>query len=92
MTTAGAAGHPGRATAARTAAERRVAADTKASFRTTEFYAYIAMAAVVVITAISTTTLNTEQTIRYLTLLTIGYMLSRGFAKSGHSRAYDEGA
>lgn len=68
----------------------RGAPETKPSFKTTEFFAYLAAVTAVVITAWvvdgdanTADPFNAEQALRYLTFLTIGYMISRGLAKVG---------
>ncbi|MFN2496594.1 MAG: hypothetical protein ABR608_11910 [Pseudonocardiaceae bacterium] len=71
--------------------------ETKASFKTTEFFAYLAAVVAVVITAMvvdgdanTADPFNAEQALRYLTFLTIGYMVSRGLAKAGSREPYTE--
>ncbi|MHA6793463.1 hypothetical protein ACVGVM_08065 [Pseudonocardia bannensis] len=98
MTTAGAAGHPGAVGVTRYAATDATSTETRPSYRTTEFFAYIAAAAAIVLTALvvgddgaGADPFGADQAIRYLTFLTIGYMVSRGLAKAGcrDSRAAD---
>jgi hypothetical protein len=79
-------------------ATRASTTETKASFKTTEFFAYLAAVAAVVITAWvvdgngnTADPFNAEQALRYLTFLTIGYMVSRGLAKAGSRERYTEG-
>lgn len=75
---------------------RRLATETKAAFKTTEFYAYLAAVVGVLIAG------NTiegkdggadyfagDKVWLYVTLLTIGYMISRGLAKAGSREPYD---
>ena len=76
---------------------RRVTTETKASFKTTEFFAYLAAVVAVVITASvesgdgnTANPFNAEQALRYITFLTIGYMISRGLAKAGSREPYAE--
>jgi hypothetical protein len=71
-------------------AARRAATETKAAFKTTEFFAYLAAVVAIIVTAFvvdgdenAADPFNAEQAIRYLTFLTIGYMLCRGLAKAG---------
>lgn len=74
--------------------------ETKASTKTTEFFAYVAAVVAVVITALVVgdngdgggegDPFGAEQAMRYITFLTIGYMIARGLAKSG-SRHHDAG-
>lgn len=67
--------------------------ETKQSFLTTEFWVYVAAVAVVVIAAIwrgpATNGLNINNPNLawwYLTVLTAGYLVSRGLAKAGTAR------
>ena len=71
--------------------------ETKASFKTTEFFAYLA--AVVGLLIAGNTIEGQEggadyfaadKVWLYITLLTVGYMISRGLAKAGSSQPYDE--
>jgi hypothetical protein len=67
---------------------RRVFTETKASFKTTELFAYLAAVVGVLIAAGVVDESNAggfgaKQAWLYVTILTVGYMLSRGFAKSG---------
>ncbi|WP_030659734.1 hypothetical protein [Streptomyces rimosus] len=90
MATASSAGYPesGRSRAART--ERPTSAETKPAFKSTEFFVYLA-AVVAVLVASAVVGANAAETDRfpagqawlYVTLLTIGYMISRGLAKCG---------
>jgi len=71
---------------------RRVSTETKASFKTTEFIAYLAaVVGVLIASAITDTSdFGTQEAWFYVSLLTIGYMLSRGLAKSGSRDFYDD--
>jgi hypothetical protein len=71
---------------------RRVSTETKASFKTTELIAYVVVALGVLIAAAMTDTsdFGTQEAWFYVSLLTIGYMLSRGLAKSGSRDFYDD--
>ena len=92
-------GTPGRDDDQRTARGRvrRLGTETKASFKTTEFFAYLA---VVVGLLIAGNTVEgqeggadyfaADKVWLYITLLTIGYMVSRGLAKAGSREPYDE--
>jgi hypothetical protein len=67
---------------------RRLGTETKASFKTTEFFAYLAAVVGVLIAAGVVDESNAggfgaRQAWLYVTILTVGYMISRGFAKSG---------
>jgi hypothetical protein len=74
---------------------RRLTTETKAAFKTTEFYAFLAVLAGLLIAG------NTiegkdggadyfaaDKIWLYVTLLTIGYMVSRGLAKAGSRDPY----
>ncbi|HEU0089892.1 MAG TPA: hypothetical protein VFQ77_19960 [Pseudonocardiaceae bacterium] len=95
-----AAGAAGRATGdlGMGATARRSITETKASFKTTEFFAYLAAVLAIIITAgvvdgngNTADPFNAEQALRYITFLTIGYMVSRGLAKAGSREPYVEG-
>ena len=68
---------------------RDVATETKASFKTTELIVYVAAVLGVLIAAAVTDNSDDGQSFDartawlYVTLLTIGYLISRGLAKSG---------
>lgn len=70
---------------------RRVGIETKPSFKTTEFFVFLAGVVAIVITALTVDgdantggdPFNAEQALRYITFLAIGYMISRGIAKAG---------
>jgi hypothetical protein len=71
--------------------------ETKAAFKTTEFFAYIGVLAGILIAGLVTKAgdghddrLQSGQVWLYITLLTLGYMLSRGFAKSGSRDPYTD--
>jgi hypothetical protein len=72
---------------------RRVSTETKASFKTTELIAYVAAVAGVLIASAMVDGdegFSAQQAWLYVTLLTIGYMVSRGLAKSGSREPYDD--
>jgi hypothetical protein len=78
-------------------AVRRRATETKAGIRTTEFYAYVASLAGIMIAGFATKVgtghddrLISRQVWLYATILTVGYMVSRGLAKAGSREPYDE--
>ena len=85
-------------TAQRNTRDRRLSTETKESTKTTELYVYIAAVAAVVITAFVVGNgdggggdpFGASEAIRYITYLTIGYMVARGLAKSGSRDFYDE--
>ena len=72
---------------------RRVSTETKASFKTTELIAYVvAVIGVLVASAMAdeASDFGTQEAWFYISLLTIGYMISRGLAKSGSRDYYDD--
>jgi hypothetical protein len=80
----------------RSAPARRSGTETKSAFKTTELIAYVAaVAGVLIASAVVDEAGNAgggfeaDQAWLYVTLLTIGYLLSRGLAKSG-SRSHDD--
>ncbi|GEP36324.1 hypothetical protein NSZ01_40920 [Nocardioides szechwanensis] len=73
---------------------RRVSTETKASFKTTELIAYVAAVIGVLVASalVDVTDFGAQEAWFYVTLLTIGYMVSRGLAKSGSRDFYDDDA
>ena len=76
--------------------EPRRSTETKASFKTTELMAYIAAVVGVLIAsaAVGTTHAHVDyfradKAWLYIVLLTIGYVISRGLAKSGSREHYN---
>jgi hypothetical protein len=84
--------------AQRTVRDRRLSTETKASTKTTELYLYAAAVVAIVITALvvgngeggGNDPFGASEALRYITFLTIGYMVARGLAKSGSRDFYDE--
>ena len=76
---------------AHTTATRRITTETKSSYKTTELIAYVvAVIGVLIAAAITDTSdFGTQEAWFYVTLLTIGYMVSRGLAKSGSREPFD---
>ena len=75
---------------------RRLTTETKAAFKTTELIVYV-LAVVGVLIASAVTDRNDDNQAfdaqhawLYVTLLTIGYMISRGLAKTGSREPYRE--
>jgi hypothetical protein len=75
----------------------RRSTETKQAFKTTEFFAYIAVLAGILIAGLVTKAgdgnddrLQSSQVWLYATLLTLGYLLSRGLAKSGSRDPYTD--
>ena len=80
-------------TTTRHTATRRDSTETKASFKTTEFFVYLAAVVGVLIAAGVVDEANAggfgaQQAWLFVTLLTVGYMISRGLAKSGSREPY----
>src|SRR3954468_3953060 len=73
---------------------RRLSAETKAAFKTTEFFSYLAVLAGILIAG---AVVDSSDAGGYgarpgwlsATFLTVGYMISRGLAKSGSRDPYD---
>jgi hypothetical protein len=63
--------------------------ETKAAFKTTEIIAYLATVAAVLIASAIDDSVDGHLAWMLVTALTIGYMLSRGLAKSG-SRHHED--
>lgn len=75
--------------------QRRLSTETKSALLTTELVAYVLTVLGIFITAavVDETAdggFDAERAWLYVTLLTIGYLLSRGLAKSGSREPYDE--
>lgn len=77
----------------------RRSTETKASFKTTEFIAYLAMlAGLFIVGAITTASsygahhdiLRADRVWLYAVIPTVGYMVSRGFAKAGSRDPYTD--
>ena len=83
---------------ARSSSVRRLSTETKASFKTTEFFSYLG---VVIGLLVAGNTIEgqeggadyfaADKVWLYITLLTIGYMISRGLAKAGSREPYTDG-
>jgi hypothetical protein len=77
---------------------RRLTTETKSAFKTTEMIAYVGAVVAVIITALAVgkgsdggpDPFSALDAIRYISYLTIGYMLARGLAKSGSRDPYDD--
>ena len=70
--------------------ERHLSTETKSATKTTEFYAYVAATVGVLLAGLLTTAgdghddrLAAQETWLIVGILTVGYMISRGLAKSG---------
>jgi hypothetical protein len=75
---------------------RRLSTETKAAFKTTELWIYVAAVAAVLIASAAVGTsashgdyFRADRAWLYIVILTVGYLVSRGFAKSGSRQPYD---
>ena len=73
---------------------RRLSTETKAAFKTTEFFAFVAvlvgiLIAGAVVDSSDAGGYGARQVWLDATILTVGYMVSRGLAKSGSRDPYD---
>jgi len=84
-------GTAGSYTADRRTAERRTT-ETKAAFKTTEFVSYVAVLLGILIAGLVVDdgdgAFGAEKVWLFATILTVGYMVSRGLAKSGSRDPY----
>ena len=78
------------------APQRRLSTETKASFKTTEFFAYLgAVVGVLMASQLVGTEDGHDDYFRadrawfFVVLLTVGYLVARGIAKSGSRDYYD---
>jgi hypothetical protein len=77
---------------------RRLSTETKSAFKTTEFVAYVAVLLGILIAGVVTKAsdygnhdpFRADKVWLYVTILTVGYMVSRGIAKAGSRQPYDE--
>jgi hypothetical protein len=76
------------ATRERDAAGIERSTETKASTKTSEFFVYLAAAAAILIASLVVDGFNATEGWMFFTFLTIGYMISRGLAKSGSREPY----
>ena len=74
---------------------RRLATETKAAFKTTEFFAYIVVLVGILLAGHTiegqeggADYFAGDKVWLYITLLTVGYMISRGLAKAGSREPY----
>jgi hypothetical protein len=73
--------------------DRRISTETKASYKTTEFVFYVLAVIGVLIASLvvdDNPDFGAQEAWFYVSLLTIGYMVSRGLAKSGTREHYDD--
>jgi hypothetical protein len=78
-------------------AARRLATETKQAFKTTEFWAMVALVVAILISAAvinggdnGTDEFIARQAWLYVSILGAGYFISRGLAKSGSSEPYTD--
>jgi hypothetical protein len=78
---------------------RRLSTETKAAYKTTELIAYVVVFAGILLASFLVKTgqdgermdyFRADKAWWYITLLTIGYMIARGLAKSGSREPYDD--
>ena len=75
---------------------RRRSTETKAAYKTTEFYAYLLVLLGVLIAAdniggnLGRDYFRADEAWLYVTILTVGYMISRGMAKAGSRETYTD--
>lgn len=78
---------------------RRLSTETKAAFKTTEFVSYVVvLIGILIAGAVSSAAdygghhdpFRADRVWLYVTVLTVGYMISRGLAKAGSRQPYDE--
>jgi hypothetical protein len=62
--------------------------ETKASTKTSEFFVYVIAALAILIASYIVDGFNATEGWMFFTFLTIGYMISRGLAKSGSRDPY----
>ena len=67
---------------------RERSTETKASTKTSEFFVYLLAAAAILIASFVVDGFNATEGWMFFTFLTIGYMVSRGLAKSGSREPY----
>ena len=69
---------------------RRNSTETKASFKTSELIAYVVIVIGVLVASKIADGFEAKDAWYYITLLTIGYLVSRGLAKSGSRDFFDD--
>ena len=84
---------------ARATGARRLATETKSALKTTEFWVMVAVVVAILVSAQSisggdtapgTDSFVAKQAWLYVAIVAVGYMISRGLAKSGSHEPYDE--
>lgn len=71
---------------------RRVSTETKSSYKTTELIAYVfgVLGVLIASALVDGSDFGPQEAWFYVSLLTIGYMVSRGLAKSGSRDFFDD--
>ena len=71
-------------------AERRESTETKSAYKTTELIVYVLAVLGVLIASfiVQEASFGADHAWRYVTYLTVGYMISRGLAKAGSREPY----
>ena len=70
-------------------AESRESTETKSAYKTTELIVYaLAVAGVLIASMIVDASFGADPAWRYVTYLTVGYLISRGLAKAGSREPY----
>ncbi len=67
---------------------RQESTETKASTKTSEFFVYVIAAAAILIASLVVDGFNATEGWMFFAYLSIGYMISRGLAKSGSREPY----
>jgi hypothetical protein len=72
-------------------AERHKGTEAKSAYKTTEFIVYVlAVLGVLIASMIVDQSFGADPAWRYVTYLTVGYMISRGLAKAGSREPYKD--
>ena len=70
-------------------AQTRESTETKSAYKTTELIVYVlAVVGVLIASAIVDNSFGADPAWRYVTYLTVGYLISRGLAKAGSRDPY----
>jgi hypothetical protein len=78
---------------------RRLSTETKSAFKTTEFWVMVAVVVAILVSAQSisggdtapgTDSFVAKQAWLYVAIVAVGYMVSRGLAKSGSREPFDQ--
>jgi hypothetical protein len=71
-------------------ADRRISTETKASVKTSELIVLVAGVIAVLVAAQVSDEFGAQDAWFYVTLMAVGYLVSRGLAKSGSRDFYDD--